>query len=446
MSRLGRGLPARVPGVSLHFRGEHEMLAGVVPALALSKGDLNEALREGERHASPGHGAWRFRQGLIISEVALTTVALIGAGLLLLSLRRLQRVNPGFDPHHVLAVGLDLYTRKYCASDSVRFCQELTDRLRAQPGVLSVTLTEFLPLSLMRGNAYVTIPGAESKAPRDGFEIQFDSIAPQYLQSLRIPLLEGREFTVRDDNSATPVVIINRTMAERFWPRQNPVGRIIRFLPENTERKVIGVAQDIKYHTLWDAPVSYLYLPMYQSHVLDPAVLVRTTADPMNEVGTVRREVAAMDQLVPIVDVTTLDQQAMDSSAQPRAAAEFVSVFGPLALVLAAAGIYGMLSYWVAGRTHEIGIRLALGAHRASVLKLVVGQGLKLTLIGVGLGVVGSLALTRFLSSVLYGIKPGDPLTFSVVALILGAVAFLASYIPARRATKVEPSVALKCG
>lgn len=418
------------------------VLFGLGPAVEASKVDLNASLKESGR--APLAGRFRLRSLLVVFEVALTTVALVGAGLLLFTLQRLQANAPGFDQHHVLAVGVQLNTRGYSPSQEVQFSRQLVDRVAALPGVASASLTNELPLSPFYPRMHVYIAGREATTPQGGFEIQGNAVAPRYFETLRIPLLRGRDFVVKDDANAPRVAIVNKSMAERFWPGEDGVGKRIRVAEDMSDYEIVGVVSDIKYHTLGDNPIPYLYFPEFQDHSPMPFIVVRTQGDPTGAVEGVRREVAILDRQVPLAPIETLDQQFEDSLSPPRLAAALISFLASLALILGAAGIYGMLAYTVAERTHEIGIRMALGAGRASVVKLVVRQGMVLTVTGMGVGLLSALAVTRTLSSLLYGVRPADPITFVAVAIVLTCVALAACYIPARRATKVDPMVALR--
>jgi putative ABC transport system permease protein len=418
------------------------VLFGLGPAMEASQVDLSASLKDSGRE--PLAGKFRVRSLLVVFEVALTTIVLVGAGLLLFTLQRFEVSAPCFDHHHVLAVGVRLYTRGYSPSQEIQFRRQLFDRVVALPGVISASLTNELPLSSMYPRMHVYIAGREATTPQGGFEIQINAVAPRYFETLRIPLLRGRDFEVEDDADAPRVAIVNRSMADRFWPGEDAVGKRIRVAEEMSDYEIVGIVSDIKYHTLGDNSIPYLYFPEFQGHYPMPFIVVRTQGDPTSAVEGVRREVAILDPQVPLAPIETLDQQLEDSLSPPRLAAALISFLASLALILGAAGIYGMLAYTVAERTHEIGIRMALGAGRAEVVKLVVRQGMVLTVTGMGAGLLTALAVTRTLSSLLYGVRPMDPATFMAVPIVLICVALAACFIPARRATKVDPMVALR--
>jgi putative ABC transport system permease protein len=288
-------------------------------------------------------------------------------------------------------------------------------------------------------------PGAPEQNPQAWQTIDGNAVSPDYFTTLGIPLLRGRDFGPGDNQQSPAVVIVNRGMAQMFWPHQNPIGRHLRIKKgQSTLAEVIGIASDVKQHDVWQVPEPFLYEPVAQSSFPEYNILVRTRGDPMALLPAVRQQVAALDPQVPVYGAETLEQLAADSMAEPRMTASLVSLFGALVLILAIAGIYGVMTYSVVQRTHEVGIRMALGAQKRDVLKMVVGQGLRLAVVGVVIGIAGALALMQFLTSLLYGVKPTTPLTFVVVSLILTGVALLASWIPARRAMKVDPIVALR--
>lgn len=426
------------------------ILFGLAPALRLSKIDLNESLKESGRSlGSEGPGRSRLRDALVVSEVALASILLPAAGLLIQSFLHLTRVDPGFDPHEVLTFQLDSPAGKRDLQVPT-FFREVVARITALGGVTSASAVASLPLTGDNIRSSVEIEGQPTPlGSRPAAD--FNSVEPNYFRTLGVALIAGRDFTERDDAKSTPVVIVNRTLARQFFPNQNPIGRHVRpgiangYGPgEPPMREIVGVIGDVKQGGLGVEAAPEVYAPLAQSPFGTVFVVARIATDPRNIIEPARRQVASLDKNVPIYHVQTLDRYFARSVALPGFITLLLSGFAGFAVLLACLGVYGVMSYMVARRTHEIGIRMALGAKRTHVLKLVIGQGSRPTLIGLVIGVAGALALTRFLSTLLYGIKPTDPLTFFLVSLVLTAAALMASYIPARRAMRVDPLVALR--
>lgn len=424
------------------------LLFGLAPAVYGFKSDLAQSLKEGGRGSSEGAHGGRVRGTLVAGEVAVALVLLVGAGLLIQSFLRLERVLPGFDPHHVLTVRLDS-PASYDQARQMEFFERVLEGVRTLPGVRSASGVFGLPFSEVYAKTGFDIEGRPiAKADRP--VTNYMAIKPDYFRTLGIPLREGRDFTLRDDLKAPPVAIINETLARRYFPHQDPIGQRIQpgisngYGDKPPMREIVGVVGDVKVSSLAADPQAQCYVPLAQSPIGLMTVVVRTDGDPLHLAPAVRSSVAALDKNVPAYNIRTLDQSLAQSVAQPRFITLLLGIFAGLAVVLAAVGLYGLMAYSVVQRTHEIGVRIALGADRAHVLKLVAGQGLTLTLAGIVIGLGGAFGLTRLLSSMLYGIRPSDPLTFALAAVLLTAVALLASYIPARRATKVDPMVALR--
>jgi len=459
---LVRLIPAEVPRLNamgldarlLSFAFLVSLLAGILfglaPALRVSKIGLTESLKEsGPGSGSGGNKHSRLREALVVSEVALAVVLLLGAGLLIQSFLCLTRVDPGFGPHRVLTFQLDSPAGLEDARIPA-FFREVVARLRVLPGVRSASAVASLPLTGDNIGSSIEIEGAPTplgSRPR----ADFNAVEPNYFRTLGIPRLAGRDFTELDDSKSAPVVIVNRTLAQRFFPNQDPLGKHVRpgigngyFPGEPPMREIVGVINDVKQSGLGSEAAPEVYAPLAQSPFGTMLLVVRTANDPLSTVEAARRQVASLDKNLPIYNVETLDQYFAQSAAEPRFITLLMGGFAGLALLLACLGIYGVISYIVAQRAHEIGIRMALGAQKGDVLRMVIGEGLRPALAGVAIGIAGALKLTRLLSSLLYGIKPTDALTFIAVAVILTSVGLLASYIPARRATKVDPMVVLR--
>jgi putative ABC transport system permease protein len=424
------------------------VLFGIAPAGQASRLDFVESLKEGGRGLSEDLHHSRGRGLLVVADVAVAAVLLIAAGLLINSFLRLQRVDPGFNPQNVLTFKMDLPYVRYSGPRQTQFFARAIEQLRHLPGVLSVSAVLPLPLDGDEVGTVLTIEGqpvAEGDRPRTGYSW----VEPGYFGTVGIPLIKGRDFSSADDLETTPVVIINQSLARRFFPDQDPIGKRIKPGIDNGYktsplREIVGVVGDVRQYGLMSAPGPEVYVPLAQSPLGSMNFVVRTEVDPLSAVGAVRREMAEMDKDLPFYGVKTFNQYLGQGFAQPRFLTLLLGIFAALALGLAAIGLYGLVSYSASRRTHEIGIRMALGAEKGEVLRLVVGQGFKLTILGLAIGIAGSFAVTRFLSSLLYDVKPTDPVTFIGVALIVAGVALLASYVPARRATKVDPMVALR--
>jgi predicted permease len=424
---------------------------GLVPALGTSRVDLSASLKEASLQLGPG-GRGRLRSVLAASEVSITLVLLIGAALTLESFAGLMRVRPGFDPRNLLTFRVTLPEKKYdTPAKRAAYFREAVSRISALPGVERAGLVSFLPLEGGPDTLF-SIEGASSQQSSEILGAVFRAIDPGYFQTLHIPVLRGRAFSDSDNAGSEPVVVINQTMAKRYWPCEDAIGQRIwigkPMGPANAEpapREIVGIVSDIHEMTLAEPPVPTMYMPYAQRPQEDQAFFVlRTLQAPLASLPDVRGAMRGVDADLPLAEIRTMEQVLSTSLADWRFHAILLGAFGSLALLISTIGIYGVISYSVAQRTHEMGVRMALGAARRDVVKLVVGQGLRLALAGIAIGLVGALALTRFLASILFGVKPTDPLTFVSVCLILTVVAVLASYLPARRATKVDPMVALR--
>jgi putative ABC transport system permease protein len=419
------------------------MIFGILPALRASGEAPIAVLKEDTGSASGGMRKARLASALVVAQIALSLLLLICAGLFIRSFMSAQKINPGFNAHNVLIATYDLFTGGYSEASGVEFDRQLVAKLEAQPGIQSVALSSRVPLGFGGGSTAVNPEGYVSQA-NESMETQVAIVTPNYFQTLQIPLVKGRDFTPRDTKSSQRVVIVSETFVNRYWPNQEALGKQLNSDLTHEWFTVVGVARDSKVNGLNEKPTPFLYLPQYQVYRATMIVLARTIGDPLAAGKTVEKTIHELNADLVVFDITTLDLREQIASFGQRVAGTFVGAFGLLALVLAAVGIYGVTSYTTRQRTHEIGIRMTLGASKRDVVRLVLGHGLRLTLIGVILGLAASFALTRFLTSLLLGVTSTDALTFSSVAILLCAVALFACFIPARRAMRVDPMVALR--
>jgi putative ABC transport system permease protein len=453
-SDLPRVKEVAVDGRVLAFTFAVSVLTGLVfglmPALQSSRPELNETLKEGGRSATGGAARRRVRSSLVVAEVALSLVLLIGAGLLLKSFFRLRAVNPGFNPHGVLTMQIDLSGPNYQkGSQLTAFRDQLLERVEALPGVEAAATASAVPVA-PDANFWRLSFAIEGQTPDPANRLiaYYNGISPDYFRVMQIPLLRGRAFDEHDMRNAPGVVIVNETLARTYFPGSDPIGRRITLNDENPKEEdwatIVGVVKDTKPRELSGEPVAEMYMPYAQQPEPNMALMIRTAGRPDAVAAAVRREVLAIDHDQPVYGVRTLPAVMSEAVATPRFRTYLLGVFAALALVLAVVGIYGVMSYAVTQRTHEFGIRMALGARGKDVLKLVVGHGMALALAGVLIGLAASFALTRVMAGLLYGVTPTDPLTFASLSLLLVAVALLACLVPARRAAKVDPVVALR--
>jgi putative ABC transport system permease protein len=420
------------------------LLFGIVPALHLSRANVNETLRDEGRGSTGGHHRAKLKGLLVVSQVAISLLLLIGAGLLLRSFGRLLHVDPGFGAHNLLTVDVSLPTVKYAKPEQqIAFFDEMLRKISALPGVRSAATSAALPLSFIRMTPVLPEGQPVVPLPHRPF-VDVEAISPQWFQTMRVPLRAGRPFTDADNAQAPKVVIANETLARRYWPRENPIGKTIVVGRWTQPAEVVGVAADVKNKGLAADTQAQLYLPFPQLPWGNMNLLVRTAVEPHALVSAIRAQIAAVDPDQPITHVKTVEELMDTSRAQPRFTLILLGLFAALALTLAVVGIYGVLAYAVAERRQELGIRLALGAGQADILRLIVGQGLMLAALGIALGLAAALALTRVMSSLLYKVGAYDLRTFVLAPVVFLAIALAASYLPARRATQVPPTEALR--
>ena len=423
------------------------VVSGIAPALQTARAGLDEVLKEGGRGGSAGKHSRRLRGLLVVSEVALALVAIIGAGLFARSFQLARQIRPGFDPDHVLVSSLSLSTAGYSVPDRKQFCFRLRERLEAQPGIVGVTYADYIPLGFDSGPwEELDIQGYE-KGRGENMQIYRNVVAPGYFQVVGIPLLEGRDFTEQDDLSkaARPVMIVNQTFVRRYFGGGYPIGRQVHGWGKWFT--VVGVVKDSKYHTLNEAARPYFYVPFKQVYRADLgiAVYVRASGDLDQALATMRREVQSMDPNVGVYDAMPFAEFIGASLFVQKIAASLLTVLGMVALVLAAVGLYSVVAYSITQRTHEIGIRVALGAQSGDVLGLVLRQGMGLTAVGLLAGFLAAAAVTRLAAGLLVNVSPTDPVIFGGAALFLAVIALAASYVPALRATRIDPNSALRC-
>ena len=440
------GIDYRVLTFALGVSAFTGILFGIVPALQASKLDVTSALKEGGRGAE-GHRRTSARSLLLIGEVALSLMLLVGAGLLIKSFLRLQEIRPGFNAHNVLVANLALPYPKYQYEQFEEFFRQLKERLEAAPGVQAAGGSMNLPLNASGyaiGRGF--IPEGRPLTVDENRDAMFSSITGDYFRALQIPLLSGRTFELRDNADASKVVIINETIAKRhFGSATEAIGkRLSIWRDEKFMREIVGVVGDTKTGSLTGEGGAQIYVPNAQARENFMGLVIRTAGDPAAFATTLRREVQALDKDQPIYNVRTMDDVVANSLGTRRVSMQLFAVFAIAALLLAAVGISGVMAYSVTQRTQEIGIRMALGAQAGDVLRMVVRQGMTLALIGIGLGLAGAFGLTRVLANLLFGVKATDPITFVAISLLLTFVALLACYLPARRASRVDPVIALR--
>jgi len=419
------------------------VIFGILPALRSSGLAPVAVLKEDTGSASGGLKKARLASGLVVAQMSLSLLLLICAGLFIRSVVSAERINPGFNSHNVLIASFDLFTAGYSDASGAEFDRQVIAKLEALPGIQSVALSSRVPLAFGGGSTSVKPEGYVSQA-NESMETQVAIITPNYFQTMQIPIVKGRDFTLQDTKSSQRAVIVSEAFVERYWPHQEGLGKQLNSDLTHEWFTVIGVARNSKVNGLNEKPMPFLYLPLYQVYRPDMIVNVRVAGDALAFSKAVEKSIHELNGDLGVFDVTALELREQIASFPQRIAGTFVGAFGVLALILAAVGIYGVTAYTTRQRTHEIGIRMALGASKEDILRLVLGHGLLLTLTGVCLGLAVSFALTRYLSSLLLGVTSTDALTFSSVAILLCAVALFACFIPTRRAMRVNPMAALR--
>jgi len=432
----------RINGTVLVFTMGVSLITGIIfglaPALQATKPSLIPALK-GE--APAGGGKSRMSRGLVVAQLALSLTLLVVAGLFGRSLSNATNIDKGFNSDNLLTAGIDVGLQGYDRARGEQFFNRLKERLELLPNVRAVGYSDIIPLSLNNQQRGVTLPGYTPKE-NESMEVDYNVASPGYFDAMGIPIIAGRAFTARDDSGAARVLIVNRQFAQRFWQGADPLGRTVRL--SDRDYTIVGVVPNGKYRTLGEDPLAYMYIPQQQMWQDAMTLFIRTAGDPLDVVPALRSEVAALDANLPISDLRTMNNALGTALLPARLAGTVIGVFGLLGLVLAAVGLYGVISYSVAQRTREIGIRVAVGAGHGQVLGLVMRQGMLLVAIGTAFGVTGAIAAWRLARGLLYGDTSLDPVTLIAVVAVLSAVAVLAIWVPARRATRVNPVVALR--
>lgn len=426
------------------------ILFGLIPALRLSTPNLTASMRDGGRVTTSGLGHNRLRSALVIAETALGVMLLIGAGLLMRSLDRLSRAELGFNPSHLFTADFNLSETRYNADQQNIFINDLMQRLRSIPGVTAAAGS--IPLPLSDNNYVITFNMLDHPLPKASQPYaNFAVVVPGFFEAMQMPLLRGRTFNDHDERDGNPVMIVNQAFAKKYYPNEDPIGRKVEIgAGEGPARKrfkireIVGIVGDIRSSNLTKAPQPAYYVPLPQLMFGPPTLVIRTQGDPSSITTEVRKTLTSMDPDVPLYTIRSMEDYLALDLGRARFQTMLLSMFAGTALLLTAVGLYGVMAYAVGQRTHEIGVRMALGASRSDVLQMVLRRGVLITVTGIGIGVVGAIALAKLIESLLYEIPPRDPLTYVSVCIVLGCVALLASYIPALRATRIDPMVALR--
>jgi macrolide transport system ATP-binding/permease protein len=419
------------------------LLFGVIPALRVSVGNLAETLKSGGRGGTQAYARNSLRSALVIGEVALSLIALAAAGLLIRSMDRVQRINPGFETQNLFVVDFDVSSQHYAAVRGREFLRTFLQRAQSVPGVRAATLATNRPLA---GGLLGTLlaEGQESDPNQRGTLTLLNTVSPEFFETMRIPVISGRGFTPFDREGSARVAVISRAMAQHFWPGQDPLGKRFRMAVGRDYYQVVGVAADSVTATIGEQPQPQAFLPMEQSYEPAASLIVRTAGNPAGVMQAVTRQVQSLNTNMPLTNANTIQELIAQGLWAPRAAAALFGIFGVLGMMLASIGIYGVMAYSVTQRTNEIGLRMALGARPADVLRLVVGQGMRVTVLGILVGVACALVITRSLGNLLFGIATYDPLAFGTASAAVAVVALIAAWLPAQRAARIDPLAALR--
>jgi predicted permease len=443
-SDLDLGFDSRVLLFTLSIALLTALLIGLVPALKAARPNLIEVLKVGGRGNTVGWASSPFRSMLVVTEIALALVALVGAGLFIRSMQNAQRIDPGFESTNLFLFNFDLGALHYDEGRGQQFFRAAVERAKTAPGVESATIADAPPLTGGGFSRTIFPEGQDEASGYRGTLTQLNDIAPNFFETMRIPLVAGREFTDADRATTKPVAIASEAMAKHFWPNENAVGKRFHFFGDPTLREIVGVVRNTVVNNIGEEPQPLAYLPLMQNYSPFATMAVRTSGRPEPVISAVRSQVQSLDSNLALTQMQTIGEVIGQGLWAPRMGAALLAVFGGLALILAIIGVYGVLSYSVNQQTREIGIRMAMGAQTGRVLGLVVGQGMRLAAAGLILGLIVAFAAMRVMSSLLFGVSAHDPITFVGVSLVLAVAAVLACYIPARRATKVDPIIALR--
>ncbi|MEK6321117.1 MAG: ABC transporter permease [Acidobacteriota bacterium] len=443
--RYDLALDHRVLGFTLLLSALTGVIFGLLPALQASRTDLVTTLKGEGPAVRSGIRRLSLRNLLVVSQVALSLMLLICAGLFIRSTRNVQEMSPGFESKRIMLASVDVGLHGYDEANGRSFFKQIVERVKALPGVEAATIAGPLPLDAYNNGARLTVEGAMPRYENERNSASYSVVGHDYFQTMNTPIVEGRGFSEHDDQNAPSVVVVNETLARRFWPNESPLGKRLQLgSAKNPFREVVGVARDGKYFLLGEPPTEYMFVPHSQNYDGKMTLIARTSGEPQNLAEALRQEVANLDSELPVYGVKTMPKFLDRILSGPKSIAALATIFGLIALLMAAVGLYGVMSYSVAQRTREVGIRMALGARRGAVLRLVLKEGLLLVCTGIGMGLVAAAAVSRLLGSFLYGISPTDALTFVTIPFVLAVVALVASYVPARRATNVDPMIALR--